>query len=146
MRTIENCEFYKFNNNQKRSLRKRNIVNWCWWKKGFKFEYLFWLIKWIIWKYNKTKAKKLKKLFKDFQKLCNYQHDIDFYLWWTWKDFFEANDIFIDWIMKLLHWMNPFLRFFIKSILFLWLNTIWIIYFNFRKERADFYLLFTNLY
>jgi hypothetical protein len=137
MRTINKLLIYKFTAEQKLILKSLWVVNGCWWAKWFKFEYLFSLVKWIVWKCNKVKAHKLWKLFTDFQLLCNFTHDIDFYLWWSLKDFYRANMQFIEWILKLLHWSSWHIRWFVAIILFLWLNIIWLFYFHYRKKRID---------
>ena len=104
------------------------IPNWCWWEWWFKF---------ILLKDNVKKLKffdwdKLDSLYYSIEtRACN-PHDIDFAKWWWFIDFYKANIKFILEVLKILHWTNVLSRIFIFTILFIWLNTIWIKYFNWK--------------
>lgn len=145
MKTIDRLLIYEFSYKEKRLLLSKWIVNWCGGKKGFKFDYLFRIAKWIIWKSNKIRLEKVSKLFKDMKLLCSFTHDIDFYLWWWIKEFYKANIVFIIWILQLLHWSNWYIKILIFILLFLWLNIFWLFHFHFTKNKRTIENLFTNL-
>lgn len=135
IKTIDSILIYEFTEDEKILLKNFNIINGCWWSKWFKFKYIFSIIKFILKLYWKTDLTKFEKLIKDFENFCSYVHDIDFTLWWGLKDFYEANINFIIWILKLLHWSNAFIRILITIVLYIWLNIIWLLHFEFRKKK-----------
>lgn len=104
-------------------------MNWCWWEWGFKFSLL------------KDRLKKLKffnpllldRLYASIEtRACN-PHDKKFEEWWWIIEFYEANLEFINEVLLILHWSNSTWRLLIFIVLFFWLNTIWIKYFNWTK-------------
>ena len=105
------------------------MSNWCWWEWGFKFS----LLKDRLKKVELFNPKKLDSLYLSIEtRACNF-HDDAFEKGWWIKEFYKANMDFINEIMKILHWTTIFSRLIIFIVLFFWLNTIWIKYFNWTK-------------
>lgn len=103
-------------------------MNWCWWEWGFKFI----LLKERLKKVKYFNPDKLDSLYNSIEvRACN-PHDELFSKWGGIIEFLTANYNFIVEILKILHWTNFISRLFIAIILFIWLNTIWIKYFNWK--------------
>lgn len=148
MKTVERFLIYKLTDQQKEILKEKWFVNGCWGGWWFEFKtilnYMFKLIKFFIKKSANVKIKKLKRLWKDIELLCNWLHDIDFSLWGNIKDFHAANMKFICWILGLLHWSTVFIRILVFIVLYIWLNTVGLKFFTFRKKRLQLNDLFIN--
>ena len=105
------------------------MANWCWWEWGFKFS----LLKDRLKKVDLFNVDKLESLYNSIEtRACN-PHDLDFEKGWWIIDFVKANLKFIKEIMVILHWTSIKSRLIIWAILFIWLNTLWIKYFNWKK-------------
>ena len=134
MRRVDKYKVFDLSEKEKQILKDKKVINWCggeWW---FKFLWLMRLVRMIIEFSWKLILNKILLLFHDIRELC-YIHDIRFTLWWNLKDFYKANKNFIIWILDLLYWASPVTRFFVKIVLFIWLNTIWLKYFSFWKKK-----------
>lgn len=104
-------------------------MNWCWWEWGFKFI----LIKDWIKKLKFFNPLLLEKLSTSIEtRACN-PHDEAFTKGGWIKEFLKANWEFIIEILRILHWTSVASRCLIFIILFFWLNTIWMKYFNWTK-------------
>lgn len=104
-------------------------MNWCWWEWWFKFS----LLKNRIKKVKFFNPDKIEKLYNSIEvRWCN-PHDIAFARWGWIKAFLKANWEFIIEMLRILHWTSTPSRLLIFIVLFFWLNTIWIKYFNWTK-------------
>lgn len=105
--------------------RSLGITNWMWWK---------WWIQWTKQANKLTffKKEKEKKLLEDLD-LISDTHDLWFNEWWWIKEFYLVNCTYINDVLALLHWTTTFSRIIIFTILYVWLNTIGIKYFNWTK-------------
>ena len=102
------------------------MTNWCGWEWGFKFT----IIRDRIKKLKFLDPKKVDKLYHDIEvKVCN-PHDEDFALWGGILDFYRANYMFIERLLRLLHWTNTVSRLLVFIVVFIWLSTVWVKYFN----------------
>lgn len=92
---------------------------------------------WIQWtkamrKLKAFKSEKEKKLLDNLD-LVSDIHDLDFEKGWWIKEFYKVNLFLIIRILKLLYWTSETSRVSLFIILFFWLNTMWIKYFNWNK-------------
>ena len=139
MKTIDNLLRYKFTEEQKLALKTLGISNGCGWAKGFKFINL----KNRIEKLPFVDKKRLNKLYWDIEQLCNYNHDIEFYLWGGIIDYFRANYFFALNCIGLLHWTSTKARLGLFLLLLLWLTLFGWRFFNWgaRKDINNLYKL-----
>lgn len=106
------------------------MVKWeCWWEWWFKFS----LLKDRLKKVDLFNADKLESLYNSIETRACGPHDLAFEKGWGIVDFVKANLKFIKEIMVILHWTSIKSRLIIWAILFIWLNTLWIKYFNWKK-------------
>lgn len=105
------------------------MTHWeCWWEWGFKFS----LLKDRLKKVDLFNPDKIESLYNSIEiKACN-PHDDDFAKGWWLKEFLKANYKFTITVLQILDWTSVKSRFIIWIILLLWLNTIWIKYFNWK--------------
>lgn len=126
---------YNFTVKEKKALIDNWTVNWCGASKWLKFKNIMRVMRAFIEFSWKLDISKILQLYKDIISLCNWQHDIDFARWWNLKDFYKSNKKFIAWINDLLYRTYPSTRIFVKILLTIWLNSFWLIHFNFGKRK-----------
>lgn len=103
--------------------------NWCWWEWWFKFI----LLKERVKKLDFFNPELLDKLYLSIETRACDIHDDKFKEGGWIFSFLKANWEFIIEIMKIIHWTSVLSRILIFIVLFFWLNTIWIKYFNWTK-------------
>jgi hypothetical protein len=106
------------------------MTHWeCWWEWGFKFS----LLKDRLKKVDLFNPDKIESLYNSIEtKACN-PHDDDFEKGWGIIDFVKSNYKFTIRVLEILDWTSVKSRFIIGCILMIWLNTLWIKYFNWKK-------------
>lgn len=102
------------------------MANWCWGEWGFKFT----IIRKQVKKLSFLNPKKVDSLYYDIESKCCNPHDDRFEKGGGIIDFYNANMIFIEDLLKLLHWTTILSRIIVFFAVFFWLNTIWAKYFN----------------
>jgi hypothetical protein len=109
--------------------RSLGVTNWMWWK---------WGIQWTkqAKKLAYFKKEKEKQLLEDLDLISDI-HDLWFNEWWWVKEFYLVNYTYINDVLALLHWTTIFSRWIILIVLFFWLNTIWLKYFNWTNFRTN---------
>lgn len=139
MRTIDSLLRYKFTDKQIEALKELNIINWCWGNKGFKFINL----KKRIEKLPFLDKDRIDSLYTDIEQLCNYNHDIEFYLWGWFIDYIKANYLFVLNIIWLLRWTSIRWRVVLFLLMLLGLLLFGWKYFNWwkRKDINNLYIL-----
>ena len=141
-RLIDQLLRYNFNRKQRRYLAKQWYMNGCGGKWGFSFSNTI-----------RAAIKELKgfnqafylALLNDIEKLC-WEHDIDFTLGNTKKDFRLANFRFAWRMFKLLRWGNFFGRLSLWIIIYVLLNRHGKHYFNFKDKKTleDLFINYTD--
>ena len=101
----------------------------CWWHWGYDFINL----KNRISKLPFVNKRKLNKLYHDIEIKCCIPHDNMFSKWGGLFSFIKANYNFCISLLALLYWTSLKWRFIVFLVVFLWLNTIWVKYFNWTK-------------
>lgn len=104
-------------------------MNWCWWEWGFKFS----LLKDRLKKLKYFNPQKLDSLYNSIETRACSKHDDKFEKWGWIIEFLKANWEFIIEVLRILHWTSIPSRIIIFIVLFFWLNTLWIKYFNWKK-------------
>lgn len=104
-------------------------MNWCWWEWGFKFS----LLKERVKKLDFFNPDLLDELYNSIENRACNKHDNKFSKGWWIIEFLKANREFIIEVLKILHWTSILSRIIIFIVLFFWLNTIWIKYFNWKR-------------
>lgn len=105
------------------------MTNWCWWEGWFKFK----LLKDYIKNVKYFNPDKIESLYKTIETRACGPHDNKFTLWGWIKEFLKANYDFTIELLRILHWTSVWSRIIIFTITMLWLNTIWIRYFNWTR-------------
>lgn len=102
--------------------RASGLTNWMW-RKG-----------WVAWtkqarNFKAFDSKRGNQLLDDLDLISDI-HDLEFGKWGWLIKFYKSNYDLINRTLILLHWTSTLRRFLVFTIMFIGLNTVWIIAFN----------------